>query len=48
MIKMAQGKYVTFIDDDDEISPDYVSEILKGIETDVDLVCYQSEVSING
>jgi glycosyltransferase involved in cell wall biosynthesis len=48
MIKLAQGKYVTFIDDDDEISADYVSEILKGIETDVDLVCYQSEVSING
>ena len=30
MLKLAQGKYVTFVDDDDRISDDYVDEIMNG------------------
>lgn len=37
----AQGEYVVMIDDDDDISDDYVSEILKAIENGPDCVGFQ-------
>jgi len=32
LLSLARGKYLTFIDDDDMVSPDYISEILKVIK----------------
>ena len=40
LLEQAQGRYVTFIDDDDYITPDYVETILKGLEGDPDCFCY--------
>ena len=36
LVQAAKGDYVAFIDDDDSISPDYVSLVLSALETDPD------------
>ena len=48
MLNLAQGKYVTFVDDDDRISDDYVYEIVNAIVTnnDVDCIVYNNETKI--
>ena len=48
LLKMASGQYVTFIDDDDTIAPDYVSSLLKGIESNPDVVCFDVIRYANG
>ena len=48
LLDLAQGKYVTFVDDDDRVTDDYVSLILKGIEKDVDVVNFKVSCSVNG
>ena len=40
LVQSAQGKYVVFIDDDDRIAPNYVSELLKAIESEPDCICF--------
>jgi glycosyltransferase involved in cell wall biosynthesis len=48
MLNLAQGKYVTFVDDDDRISDDYVDEIMNAIVTnnEVDCIVYNNETKI--
>lgn len=41
LIQQATGDYVCFIDDDDRISEDYISQMLAGISQGVDAVCIQ-------
>ena len=36
LLEEAQGKYVCFVDDDDEVSKDYVNLLIEGINKDVD------------
>lgn len=48
MINLAQGEYIVHVDDDDRISPDYISELLKAIESDKDVIVFQASVSLNG
>lgn len=45
-IELAKGKYITFIDSDDMVSDNYISKILKAIETEPDIVflSWQSRV----
>jgi len=43
--RMASGKYVTFIDDDDMVEPTYVDDILEALEADPDLVVFDMEVT---
>lgn len=38
LLEEAKGDYVVFVDDDDDVSEDYVSEILKAIDTQPDCV----------
>lgn len=38
LVKEAQGQYVCFIDDDDEIAPNYIPKIMDAIETSPDVV----------
>lgn len=49
LVNMAQGDYITFVDDDDKLSPDYVSELLKAIAENngVDVINFIVNVSIN-
>ncbi len=48
LVDIAQGEYVTFVDDDDRISKDYVSELLKAIESKSDIINFVVSVSLNG
>jgi len=49
MLKLAQGKYVTFIDDDDRISKNYIDEIMYAIITtdNVDCIVYNVICCVN-
>ena len=48
-IKMANGEYVCFIDDDDMISDDYVDLILKEIRKwSPDVIVFNAEISFDG
>lgn len=42
LIDLCKGEYFSFIDDDDKISSDYVEQLLKGIESGVDVVCFKA------
>jgi glycosyltransferase involved in cell wall biosynthesis len=44
MVVISQGKYITFIDDDDRISEDYIDEIMKAIDENDDSDCIVYEV----
>lgn len=48
MLKLAQGKYVTFVDDDDRLSNDYIDEIINAINRNenVDCIVYNTETNI--
>ena len=46
LLKRSIGKYVAFIDDDDLVSEDYVSKILKAIESDPDCCSLQGEITM--
>lgn len=48
MVDMAQGKYIAFVDDDDRIAPDYLSELLKATESGADCIAFTAMVSLNG
>lgn len=48
LIKKAKGEYVTFIDDDDTVSPNYVSTILKALESNPDAVGFKGWITTNG
>ena len=50
LVDMAQGEYLVFIDDDDRISPDYISSILAAINTNegVDSIVFDVEITQNG
>jgi len=41
LLSMAQGEYVAFVDDDDFVSKDYISELLTGTSTGADVVCFK-------
>lgn len=48
MVDMAQGKYITFVDDDDRIEPDYIKTLLDAIESNADVITFLVSVSLNG
>ena len=48
LLKRAKGDYVCFVDDDDDVSDDYVSKILKAIEKNPDCCGLEGQVTTNG
>lgn len=48
LLRMARGQYVAFVDDDDDISRDYVSRILTAAETRPDVITFDQWASVNG
>lgn len=44
LLEAATGDYIAFIDDDDEIAPDYISKILNAIETKPDCCSLTGEL----
>jgi len=49
LLRLANGEYLVFIDDDDRIAPDYVHEILKALEAHpgTDCVVFDNMCSVN-
>jgi len=45
LVSIARGKYVSFVDDDDRVSPDYVEEIVTAAASDPDVICFGAEVN---
>lgn len=48
LIESANGKYISFIDDDDYVYPCYVAEILSAISGDPDVVAINGFITTNG
>lgn len=50
LLRLAQGRYVSFVDDDDRIAPTYVTDIIEAIHDrpDADVIVFDSEVRLNG
>lgn len=48
LLLSASGKYIVFIDDDDEVYPEYLRLILKAIEKDTDCIATCGHYSIDG
>lgn len=48
--RLAQGKYCAIIDDDDDVTPNYVDEVTKAIQANdgVDVIHYDQEAIIDG
>lgn len=48
LLKISHGEYVAYVDDDDDISDNYIEEILKAIyENDVDVITFNTLARIN-
>lgn len=48
LLEMASGKYVTFIDDDDRISENYIDSILSKTNNNSDVIVFGAKISENG
>jgi glycosyltransferase involved in cell wall biosynthesis len=48
LIEKAKGEYVVFVDDDDRIDHNYLSYILKALESKPDVVGFCGIITING
>lgn len=48
LIDRSRGEYVVFIDDDDQITPDYIYNVMKGIEAGVDVIGIIGEYYVDG
>lgn len=48
LIRMARGKFIANIDDDDLVAPNYFASIADALREDVDLVAYDALCSLNG
>jgi glycosyltransferase involved in cell wall biosynthesis len=49
MLSLAKGKYITFVDDDDRLSDDYVYELRQAcLTTNKDVITFIVDVSLNG
>lgn len=48
LVDIARGQYVAFVDDDDDISDDYVASLLEGIATGADVITFRQRAIYNG
>jgi GT2 family glycosyltransferase len=48
LVQNANAEYVVFIDDDDFVSDDYVSEIVKALESKPDVVTFNGNITTDG
>ena len=48
LIQMAKGEYIAFVDDDDELSKNYVKNLLDGIEKGVDCCSLKGIITWDG
>ena len=48
LVDIANGEYIAFCDDDDNVSDNYVDELLKAIETKADVITFNQKAIYNG
>jgi len=48
LLKQAKGEYLCFIDDDDEVAPNYVVRILSALESNPDCCSLRGEITFDG
>lgn len=48
LLDLARGEYVAFVDDDDDISEDYLSELLPRLTSGADVVTFEQDATVNG
>ncbi len=48
LVNRAQGKYTVMADDDDNVSPEYISSILEAAEHDCDAIVFAGTISVDG
>ena len=48
LVDIARGQYLAFVDDDDDISPDYVDRLLKAAQTGADVITFRQRAIYNG
>lgn len=48
LLKLAQGKYTVFVDDDDDIADSYINDILEAIEQEPDCVTFDGWMTTDG
>ena len=48
LIDIANGEYIAFCDDDDNVWDNYVAELLKAIETKADVITFNQKAIYNG
>jgi glycosyltransferase involved in cell wall biosynthesis len=48
LIDIANGEYIAFCDDDDNVSDNYVFELLQAIETNADVITFNQKAIYNG
>jgi len=47
LVNIARGQYIAFIDDDDDLTDDYVSEILRATESGADVITFKQSAFYN-
>jgi len=48
LVDIARGQYIAFVDDDDDISDDYVASLLTAIESGADVITFRQRAIYNG
>ncbi|WP_193323267.1 glycosyltransferase family 2 protein [Erwinia endophytica] len=48
MVRLAKGKYVVFVDDDDRVEPDYITSLLAATASGADVITFHAKVSLDG
>ncbi len=48
LLEIANGDYVVWVDDDDDVSEDFIEEVLKACETSPDIITYRQKCTLNG
>jgi hypothetical protein len=48
LVDSAQGRYIAQVDDDDDVSPDYVEKLLAAAESNADVITFRQRAIYNG
>jgi glycosyltransferase involved in cell wall biosynthesis len=48
LVDIASGQYIAFVDDDDDVSEDYVASLLQAAQTGADIITFRQRAIYNG
>jgi glycosyltransferase involved in cell wall biosynthesis len=48
LVDIARGEYIAFVDDDDDVSEDYVERLLEATKTGADVITFRQRAIYNG